>query len=800
MSDLPINISQAKEFLSNFDEDLNITTQLFDDTKKSIEARRFVGHFTASYNDPNCVKHTSDANAAGCGVYFTINETDGKGRSGSNVTKIRCLAVDLDGAPLGPIESCEVPPHYIIESSQGRFQCYWFINPIDISSFSSFEEAKQLFATYQVAMARLFCGDESIKDLPRVLRVPGFWHKKGVPFQTRVHQDNRGLFYDLDYIAGKLGLAQKVEEIKTELRAPLPELGSMVKIPAGARHATLLRYASKYAHSYSLDPSERMFILQGLNNTVCDTPIAQHDLERINTQAGRYAEDERSKVAGVDISAIVNKHRVRAEDVTDVYPLELFDPPGMVGEMFRWIVKTAIKQQPELALAASFAAVATVIGRKVQSPTGLRSNVYFLGLAETGSGKEHPRSCVKRVFAALGKPNRACVESVTSDSAIINAVETTPSQALLFDEFGAFMGAVSSKNAGTHEVAIPTALIKLYTSAGGTFNAKTYADADLNVVIEQPCASMFACSVEANFYKNITKEAVDDGLLNRIIIVKSTDPDPGITKNSDFTPPSDLIAKFRYWEDKPYRKDDANPQAVEVRPTGIITPEKMAILREMRERKDTGEIVEKTSAPEVSMEPDPKKTGVSLGSVEKSAVVPPPEPVRIEFEEGAEDVLDEMEKGFREYRAILRKDGLAGLYSRAYENAVKISLILACSEVELDGQGKGQDWAIRIKIEHTTYAAQFITTTLRIMLREIRKKVSSNRIEAQHKAVLEIIRDAGASGISKKELSHKSRGLGLDTRARDAVLVELQSWNQVVVEKDVTTSDRGTTVYKFLQE
>lgn len=384
---LPINIEQARNFLYNFDPDLNITFQLFDDTKTSPMARRYTGHFTWSLQDEKCIEYLTEANLAGCGIYFTINETDGKGRSESNIKTIRCLAADLDGAPLEPVLNCQIRPHYVIESSKGRYQCYWFIDPISIDDFGSFEEAKRSFKTWQVALARRFHSDESISDLSRVLRVPGFYHKKGAPFCTRIIEDNSGLSYNIEDLINTLDLRETVNSVAVELKKPLEEVSPLLKIKVGDRHATLLRYASKYAYIFKLSEEERWLLLQGINKNCCENPISDHDLKRINLQATRYAEDQKINSEKVDISGLINKHKGVSPNPDQTYDPMLYNPPGLVGEVMKYILSCSIKPQPELCLAAAFAACGALFGRKIKSESNLRTNVYFLSLIETGGGK-----------------------------------------------------------------------------------------------------------------------------------------------------------------------------------------------------------------------------------------------------------------------------------------------------------------------------------------------------------------------------------------------------------------------------
>lgn len=735
MNELDIDIKQAQDFLYNFDEDLNITFQLFDDTKQSSAARQYTGHFSKNFQEKETIQILKDANNAGCGIYFTINATDGKGRKENNITHIRALAVDLDGAPLAPVLECELSPHYVIESSRGRYQCYWLINPIPISSFSSIEEAKSKFATWQIALARKFGGDESIKDLSRVMRVPGFFHRKNGPQKSKVLEQSNQLHYEPDYIIGKLNLTEKVVAVDHELRQPLQQISEELKIGLGSRHLTLLKYACKYSHLFGLGEQERWWILKGLNEKACTEPVSDFDLTRINIQATRYAEDEAKKNDQVDISVLLDKHKIVTENPEQLMPDGMYDPPGLVGEVYRYIIDASIKPQPELALGAAFAACGALFGRKVRSETNLRTNLMLLALIETGGGKDWPRQAIKRLFSAAGVPIRASIESVTSDSSIVNSLCDCPSQVLLFDEFGRFMQTTNSRNAGTHEIAIPTVLMKLFSSANTTFHAKTYADKKLNKVIEQPNACMLATSVETNFYKHITKEAVDDGLLNRIIFLKSTNPDPAMREIKNFDPPESLVAAFQEWEAMPYRLDGGN-----------------------------------------------------LASVGSSAA--PPMPRVVKYAEGAKEIFRDMESDLRVRRKDLRKEGLAGLFTRVFENSIKVALVLAA----------GHDRTLpRITTDHANYACTFIQATTNLMLGEVRKKVSDNRVEANHKAVLTTIRDSGTEGIATKELGDKLRRLGVDKRQRNEILQELESTGQIYSVSDKSTSTKGTTVYRFLR-
>ncbi len=116
------------------------------------------------------------ANKTGHGIFFTPNETDGKGRKTENIIRVRSVFVDLDGGKLGPVENFKLKPNIIIESSPGKYHAYWLTDEVQL----------EWFTQIQTSIAARFDGDKAVKDLPRVMRVPGFLHQKAEPFLTRI--------------------------------------------------------------------------------------------------------------------------------------------------------------------------------------------------------------------------------------------------------------------------------------------------------------------------------------------------------------------------------------------------------------------------------------------------------------------------------------------------------------------------------------------------------------------------------------------------------------------------------------
>ena len=138
----------------------------------------------------------SNLNKIDIGVYVTINKTDRQGRKTENITKVRALFADLDGSPLTPILKAKPEPHMIIESSKGKYHAYWLVDDCPLDKFSM----------YQKAIAKKFNSDPKVCDLPRVMRLPGFYHCKGEPYPVKVKWNNSRSPYFLKEVEEGLGL------------------------------------------------------------------------------------------------------------------------------------------------------------------------------------------------------------------------------------------------------------------------------------------------------------------------------------------------------------------------------------------------------------------------------------------------------------------------------------------------------------------------------------------------------------------------------------------------------------------
>lgn len=172
---MTIDQKQAIAFLEALTGGRNplVTFQTFGDNQESKDrGAAIVRHGPLS---GEVYKQLKYRHGKGGGVFVMVNEGDCKGRTAQNVVKVRALFLDTDGAPMEPARD-QLRPHIVVESSLGKYHLYWRVSDCPLEQFP----------LLQKAIAARFGGDRSVHDLPRVMRLPGFWHQKGTPVMTRL--------------------------------------------------------------------------------------------------------------------------------------------------------------------------------------------------------------------------------------------------------------------------------------------------------------------------------------------------------------------------------------------------------------------------------------------------------------------------------------------------------------------------------------------------------------------------------------------------------------------------------------
>ncbi|MBY0329928.1 MAG: hypothetical protein K2X49_04590 [Acetobacteraceae bacterium] len=83
---------------------------------------------------------------------------------------------------------------------------------------------------------------------------------------------------------------------------------------------------------------------------------------------------------------------------------DLLDIDRALKLFVEYATSAAVSPQLFLALGAGLCMVGAVSGRRYRTPSDQRSNLYAVGIADSGGGKGHARPCVEHALHAAGRP------------------------------------------------------------------------------------------------------------------------------------------------------------------------------------------------------------------------------------------------------------------------------------------------------------------------------------------------------------------------------------------------------------
>ncbi len=237
-----------------------------------------------------------------------------------------------------------------------------------------------------------------------------------------------------------------------------------------------------------------------------------------------------------------------SEMTPEAYMDRLTYVPGLVGDIVDWIEATSRFPSRTLALASALVFVGTLAGRIYKSPTGLRTNLYTLGLAPSGFGKDHARKCLSSIELAGGFKEYIGGDNIASASGMRKRVEHHASIMWMIDEFGGFMKKIGDPRASQHIAQIRDNLLKYYGTSGGVFRGEDYAG-ERGSTCYHPNVGLYGTSTPIDFWGACRSLSVGDGLLARMLIFTtgSAGRSPRHKPNGDYEyPPKMLVERCRH--------------------------------------------------------------------------------------------------------------------------------------------------------------------------------------------------------------------------------------------------------------
>lgn len=273
MMDLTPDIDAARAFIAMLAPDGDVVFQTFDDDEKRRDAEPDVSAKLA------WTTRKFDAlaamNAKRAGVFLTVNTVDGNRRKADKVTRVRALFADFDGTELPDAWGLE--PSILVNTSPGKFHAYWLVDG---------EFPREEFSAAQRAIAMNFGTDPVVIDLPRVMRLPGFWHMKDGGYQVRTIEAN-GTRYSVDMLREWIARISPEPEPERPVAARRSRLnGGTPRYVTAAVESAMALIANAPKGSRNVTLNSEAFGIFGLVKAGLVPETIRDDIERIAISTG----------------------------------------------------------------------------------------------------------------------------------------------------------------------------------------------------------------------------------------------------------------------------------------------------------------------------------------------------------------------------------------------------------------------------------------------------------------------------------------------------------------------------------
>ena len=419
----------------------------------------------------------------------------------------------------------------------------------------------------------------------------------------------------------------------------------------------------------------------------------------------------------------------KSVDVTE--PNDLYEPPGILKDVYNYSEEVAQISQPALSMQASLALGSVALGRMYKTDMNNFSSLFFMCIAKSGQGKENVKTVIEAILEQSEYLDLMAGDGYTSSGAIYSLLRYKPTHITVMDEFGKRLESISNASNSNKEDALQV-LMETWGRCHGILRPDNYSMMTLTQKQQRealdrstvkPAITLVGMSVPKNFYGALSTGRIVDGFLNRFIVVESTLPRV-VGKMKKFVKPSKSISDW------------------------VIG---------VREVQNEMEQISRDNA-----ELDFKQRLITFNDESK-----------ILLEKLAYDLVDQQNK--------LEKEGLEVLLSRTREKAMRLAMICALADSKS---------AKTIKPEFTKWAIDYVMYYDQLLIESCRDKVAGSEMEGRIKQILSFIRSQGEWGISKRDIDRREIFRSMKSYEVKEIIERLKNSGEIQ-EKDLRAKGTG---------
>lgn len=227
-------------------------------------------------------------------------------------------------------------------------------------------------------------------------------------------------------------------------------------------------------------------------------------------------------------------------------------PPGLLGDVARYFLSSAIRPVPEIAIAAAIAFCAGIVGRSYNiSSVGL--NQYMILLAKTGRGKEGAASGIDQLLAAVRQDIPMADRflgpgAFASGPALVRVLDQKPCFVSVLGEFGLTLQQICDPRASEAQITLKRVLLDVYSKSGfqKTLYPSVYSDREKNTLpVQSPNVTILGESTPETFFSGLDNTHIQEGLIPRFMVLEYTGKRPPKNKHAFHAPERSLVEKVK---------------------------------------------------------------------------------------------------------------------------------------------------------------------------------------------------------------------------------------------------------------
>jgi hypothetical protein len=244
---------------------------------------------------------------------------------------------------------------------------------------------------------------------------------------------------------------------------------------------------------------------EGYSAAQDDTPIAIINGLRVDAETGEVLDDPED------------------DEDEDEPPVPLIDEalthvPGVLGELIDWIADCSSTGNRLLALSAALPVMATVLGRRMATPTRAGGNLelYVIATMDSGAGKADQRAAITRLFECTGLHSDHLARAFASGPALSRRLCDRPLTLSVIDEISDYFEQMFG---GASHLAAVASIMKEVWGYGFSLYSTDAALTREKAQVHAPTWSIYGMTTNEDLFRVVKTKEVTSGFINRFLMI-----------------------------------------------------------------------------------------------------------------------------------------------------------------------------------------------------------------------------------------------------------------------------------------